>query len=223
MAWDEVWEKLFAENVWGKYPSEALIRFVARNFYGAPNRGGVKLLELGCGPGANMWYAAREGFSVYGIDGSETGIRRARERLDAECAGWQGELRVGDFSSLPYPDESFDAVLDEAAIYCNGFEQSQAIYREAWRVLKPSGRLYSRTFAEGCIGEGTGRPGGRNAWFADIGPLAGKGLSRFTKLDEIGELLGPFQRIHVEYAVHSISDRSAEVRMWLIEASKSAS
>ena len=62
--WNKVWEKVFRENEWGKYPSESLIRFVARNFYKADDRFAVKILEVGCGTGANLWYMLREGFSA---------------------------------------------------------------------------------------------------------------------------------------------------------------
>ena len=34
----EVWEKIFQENEWGKYPSVPVIRFIARNFYKMKNR-----------------------------------------------------------------------------------------------------------------------------------------------------------------------------------------
>lgn len=222
MAWDPVWEKLFRENAWGKYPSEPLIRFVARNFYGAPDRSAVKIFELGCGPGANMWYVAREGFSAHAVDGSPEAIARATRRLDDECPGWKGELRVGDFTRLPYPDASFDAVIDHEAVYCNSFEESQGIYAEAWRILKPGGKLFSRTFATGCVGDGTGKAAGLNAWFATEGPLAGKGMSRFTALEDIPALLGPFQQTSLEYITYSLDGRAAEVKEWLIESQKPA-
>lgn len=32
-SWDSVWEKIFQEQEWGKYPGESLIQFIARNFY----------------------------------------------------------------------------------------------------------------------------------------------------------------------------------------------
>jgi len=38
MAWDPIWERVFSSQAWGKYPGEDLIRFVARNFYAAPDR-----------------------------------------------------------------------------------------------------------------------------------------------------------------------------------------
>ncbi len=56
----------------------------AQNFYNASDRKAIKILEVGCGPGANLWFMAREGFSVYGIDGSEHAIELARRRLDSE-------------------------------------------------------------------------------------------------------------------------------------------
>lgn len=58
-----------------------MIRFIARNFYKVNNRESIKILEVGCGPGANLWYMNREGFTVYGIDGSETAIKKAEKRL----------------------------------------------------------------------------------------------------------------------------------------------
>ena len=56
---DRAWEEIFRSREWGKYPPEHLVRFIAGNFYGVPNRGAVGLLEIGCGPGANAWFMAR--------------------------------------------------------------------------------------------------------------------------------------------------------------------
>src|ERR1700722_13214770 len=75
-SWDPVWEQIFANQSWGKYPPEELIRFVARNYYRAANRGDIKILEVGCGAGACIWYMAREGFCATGIDGSPSAIKQ---------------------------------------------------------------------------------------------------------------------------------------------------
>ena len=97
-SWDPVWEEVFRAQEWGKYPPEYVIRFVARSFYGAPDRKAVRLLDLGCGPGACTWYMAREGFSAAGIDGSETAICRCAERLRNERLA--ADLKVGDYVVL---------------------------------------------------------------------------------------------------------------------------
>ncbi len=62
--WDPVWEEIFRRKEWGKYPPEHVIRFVARNFYRVADRASIRLLEIGCGPGANIWFMTREGFTV---------------------------------------------------------------------------------------------------------------------------------------------------------------
>ena len=56
------WNRIFAERRWGQYPSEELVRFIARTFPDAEQRRESRALEVGCGPGANLWYLAREGF-----------------------------------------------------------------------------------------------------------------------------------------------------------------
>src|SRR5271169_5666380 len=121
MSWDPVWEKVFQEREWGKYPAESLIRFIARNYY-RKDRKNIRLLELGCGPGANIWYMAREGFDVYGIDGSETAIDKVKKRLESE--GLKASLITGDITSLPFDDNFFDGIIDVECLYCNNREST---------------------------------------------------------------------------------------------------
>jgi len=220
--WDPVWEDVFRKQAWGKYPGEELIRFVARNFYGAADRATVRLLEVGCGPGANIWYLAREGFSFAGIDGSAAAIAQAGQRLDVECPAWRlcGELHVGDISRLPFADDTFDAVIDNEAVYCNPWDVSLQIYGEMARVTKPGGKLYSRTFASGTWGESTGEAAGHRAWRCAEGPLAGKGFARFTALEEIPELVRGFEVRNVELVNWSLDGRRHEVREWIILGEK---
>jgi SAM-dependent methyltransferase len=194
---DSVWQTVFASQSWGKYPSEDLIRFVARNFYGAPDRSAVRVLEVGCGPGANMWFLAREGFGFAGIDGSALAIEQATARLDAEIPGWaaRGSLHIGDVETLPFEDGEFDAVIDNECVYCNSFKSSVRIYNELARVLKPGGKLFSRTFEHGTWGEHTGTRLEENYYLADEGPLGGKGASRFTGVETVPDLIAASIRI----------------------------
>lgn len=221
MAWDSVWEQVFQQQVWGKYPGEDLIRFVARNFYKSSLRQEVKILEVGCGPGANLWYMAREGFTVYGVDGSQTAVSCAQQRLDAECPGWQGQVVTGDIAKLTFEDGYFDAVIDNEAIYCNSFEVSQGIYNEIARVIKPGGKLFSRTFATGCWGDGTGEKVGHNAYRVGEGPMLNKGYTRFTDREEIPVLIsGEFEIDEVELLTRTANDKQQEIREWIIIATK---
>lgn len=220
MAWDAIWEQVFKDQPWGKYPNEEIIRFIARHYYSAPNRHEVSVLELGCGPGANLWFLAREGFNVYGIDGSPTAVAMAESYLNESCPDWRGEVIQGDIVRLPYADHSFDAVIDSEVVYCNSFENSIQIYKEAYRVLKPGGRMFVRTFAEGSWGDGTGIRMADDAWVCAEGPNAGKGYSRFTKETQIPDLLTDFEILSTETVSRSGCARKALITEWIIECMK---
>ena len=215
---NDIWENIFTGQSWGKYPGEELIRFIARNFYCAKQRDKIRIIEIGCGPGANLWFLAREGFSFVGIDGSESAIRQAAERLDSECPGWRerGELHVGNVGNIPYEDETFDAVIDNECVCCNDFESSLKIYDEAGRVLRQDGKIFVRTFATGTWGEGTGVKIGSSAWLCSEGPLQGKGLARFTQFEEISKLLRSFENISIELITNSSNERKNVIKEWII-------
>src|SRR5262245_17194928 len=99
--YDAVWERIFSSGPWGKYPGEDLIRFVARESAGVADRQSLKALELGCGPGANLWFLANEGIPFDAIDGSPSAVSQATARLTREKPGWKGRIVVGNFCRLP--------------------------------------------------------------------------------------------------------------------------
>ena len=223
--WDPVWDKVFTTQPWGRYPGEDLIRFVARNFYAQPDRAVVRFLEVGFGTGANLWFLAREGFSANGIEGSPAAVAMARERLDKECPGWDqsprnARLEIGEMAKLPWADETFDALIDSEAVYCNDFDESCQIYAELHRVARPGARLFVRTFATGSWGDGVGGLVGHRRFVAVEGPLAGKGPSRFTDRDELHQLLGDWRIDEVNLTTRSWEAGRQTIQEWIVEAHK---
>jgi SAM-dependent methyltransferase len=221
--WNPLWESVYQSRAWGQYPAEDVIRFVAGHFFQAPDRAKVCLLEAGCGSGANLWFMAREGFCTHGVDGSATAVRLAQERLARECQNWErngGQVRVSDMSCLPYPDASFDAVLDVVAGCYSPLEQARESYAELARVTRPGGKLFMRTFATGCWGEGTGTPAGPGMWNCTEGPLAGLGATRFTAQEQIAALLQGWQVERLERNLHSQADGSQAIIHWVVHATR---
>lgn len=144
----EIWENIFSKKEWGKYPSEAVIRFIARNFYNASDRNQIKILELGLGTGANLWFCAREGLRVSGVEFSQSGIERFKQRMNAENLSSQIDtLLQGDyFEKLDeLQDESFDAFIDSYSLAYNDIERTKAIIEKAVQKLKSGGKFLSIT------------------------------------------------------------------------------
>ena len=104
---------------------------------------GASVLDLGCGPGADLAaYAAAVGptGTVVGVDHQEAAVDRARQRT-ADLP--QVQAQQGDVAGLGWPDGSFDAVHTDRVL--QHVLDVPAALAEAARVLKVGGRA---VFAE---------------------------------------------------------------------------
>lgn len=186
----ETWENIFSSNEWGKYPPLSLVKFVARNFYKVNDRKQVKILEIGSGPGANLWFMAREGFTVYGIDFSPTACKKMINRLVSEdLSDKLGKVLIGDYVEklLEFEDLYFDAIIDMESLYCNSFEKSQKIVDICFAKLKPNGLMLSQTFSDRTWGV-EGKTNEYHALIPTEGPMAEKGYTRYTTKEDIDKL-----------------------------------
>jgi SAM-dependent methyltransferase len=220
--WDKGWDDVFRGKEWGRYPPEELVRFVGRTYFGVADRSAVRFLEIGCGPGANLWFLAREGFTVAGLDGSQVALDQAAGRLAAD--GLRAALDQGDALDMPFDAERFDCVLDIECVYANTREDSRRIIAEAHRVLKPGGWLFSKTFMTGVTGEETAVPlPGEAHTYGEIpdGPFnRGYGPIRLTAEDDIADLYGAFPSISYDSVVRTDANRAKKIGEWLITCRK---
>lgn len=227
----DIWEKQYIEKGFKSqrlYPNEELLRFMGGNFFDIPHykRKKIKILEIGCGSGANLWMIAKEGFQAFGIDSSKTGIKLCSKMLRR----WQvsADIIIGNIlTTLPYEDNYFDAVVDVVTMQHIPFSQHFQVYAEIERVLKKGGRFFS--YHQGSKSflyrNGGGKIIGKFT-IDDVrnpkAPLRRVGVYCFPTEKAIEEMLVKtgFRNISIENVIKTYNHRQIKIQYLVIKAQK---
>lgn len=129
---------------------------------------GEVVLDLGSGAGVDVFLAANKvgpAGRVIGVDMTEEMVDRATSI--ARDHGYHNvEFRLGEIEKLPVEDDSVDTIISNCVI--NLAPDKSKVFGEAYRVLKPGGRLtVSDIVSEGALPDGIKIDS--NAWACCIG------------------------------------------------------
>jgi len=151
---------------------------------------GQTVLDLGSGAGFDCFLAARAvgpSGEVIGVDMTDDMLAKARE--NARQNGFANvEFRFGEIEALPVADESMDVIISNCVI--NLSPEKARVFAEAYRVLKPGGRL---AIAD-IIATATLPDEVRGDWAAYTGCMAG--ASQIGELEEMLRKAG-FEKIKI--------------------------
>jgi SAM-dependent methyltransferase len=145
---------------------------------------GETVIDLGSGAGFDCLLAAKQvgpRGRVIGVDMTQEMLIRARANA-ARIGAKNAEFRLGELEHLPVADNTADVILSNCVI--NLVPDKAQVFREAFRVLKPGGRLAisdvvntaplspelaaDRTLICGCV-VGAAPAQQIEAWLADAG------------------------------------------------------
>ena len=194
-----------------RYPNESLVAFVS----GIRGR----ILDLGCGSGANTWFIAKEGKETYGIDSSPTAVKLCKKMLKK----WnvKAKLFLAEMTKLPFVDNFFDAVVDVVSTQHLTIKEHEECLKEVYRVLKPGGRFFSFHLGKNSVSNKGAKIDSYTIKNIKKGlPLANNGPTCFLSIEKAKKLLNNFDEVSIETLTRTYSERKMFIEYLIIRATK---
>lgn len=134
MVFSKEWEQVYKDNTnMSVWPWSDLVSYVNRYTHMTRES---RVLELGCGAGANIPFFLSIGVMYYSIEGSTTMVNKLKERFP----NLQDNIVVGDFThDIPFPDD-FDLIIDRSSLTHNTIQGIVECLKNIEKKMKPGGK-----------------------------------------------------------------------------------
>ena len=136
------WKIGYSPNDIESVPEDSILGLGCGNPVALANlKEGETVLDLGSGAGIDVFLAAQKvgpNGKVIGVDMTQEMVKRAKAA--ATKHGYKNvEFRLGEIEDIPLEDETADVIISNCVI--NLAPDKLKVFKEAYRVLKPGGRL----------------------------------------------------------------------------------
>ncbi|MDH5461001.1 MAG: class I SAM-dependent methyltransferase [Candidatus Bathyarchaeota archaeon] len=174
-----------------------------------------RVLDLGCGAGRHVVYLTKQGFETYGIDISETGLRKTKRRLRKEKLN--ATLIQCDMKTLPCVSHYFDAVIGLFTIYHNTKQGIKNAMAETHRTLRKGGPMLLNFQSKRSSKHGKGTRIEEDTFIQEDGPERGI-IHHFVDEAELYELLRSFRILKIQLEEQEIEGYFQS--RWIVLATK---
>lgn len=214
--WDKRYQELTHMSVW---PWSDMVSNVMR--YARPMCPGFRVLELGCGAGANIPFFLSLGVEYFGIEGSPAIVEKLKERYPA----LKNNIIAADFTlGIPF-DGEFDLVVDRASLTHNATVAIVRCLDAVYTKLKHGGKYvgidwFSTAYSDyrkGVAAEDEfTRTGYREGSFVDVGRV------HFSDKPHLLDLFNQFEVLVLEHKIiqREIPDDGWHFASWNLVAGK---
>lgn len=152
--WDESFDEQIETHSYNTAPVEALVRtasYFLRARYPLEEYKNIKLLEMGCGGGINLIWAAEKGIRVSGIDISPVALDLGRRNLiKSGYSDLVDELVEGSVADTPFEDNSFDIIFESCVFQHLNKQERKKTFNEVKRILRPGGAFVGHMLDRQC-------------------------------------------------------------------------
>ena len=213
--WDERYQNNSHMSIW---PWSELVSLVMRY---KPQKEIFKVLELGCGAGANIPLFLHLGADYYAIDGSAAIIAKLHMRYPK----LQEKIILGDFTK-DIPNEKFDLIVDRASLTCNNEKDIINCLIKSHKQLTSGGKYigvdwYSTKYSEYKKGDKA-----EDKWtrtnFID-GSFANTGRVHFSDKEHLLKLFKNYKMLYIVHKTLTDEMLESELKLasWNFVAKKS--